>query len=61
MLSSALRDQGITECMVTSCDDSPCANGGTCVIEVYGLFCYCPLGFGGITCAESKTFKGEIC
>lgn len=53
-MNSALRGYGITECQAITCDFNSCANGGTCVTETTGYFCYCPLGYGGDTCAMSK-------
>lgn len=34
-------------------------NGGTCMASSNGFLCYCPLGFGGETCAEGNRVNVE--
>lgn len=34
----------------TSCQSSPCLNGGVCVDSVIGFSCNCVSGFGGSKC-----------
>ena len=55
IVNNAVRGYGISECPSITCNMNSCANGGTCVTEQAGFYCYCPLGFGGISCAMSKS------
>ena len=37
----------------TSCDSTPCLNGGTCITDIYDFSkfsCYCASGFTGLSC-----------
>lgn len=59
VVRSAIRGSDITECVVASCLNNPCVNGGTCLAATNGfLSCSCPLGFGGTTCADGEEILG---
>ncbi|CAH3141149.1 unnamed protein product [Pocillopora meandrina] len=46
----------------TSCDSTPCLNGGTCITDIYDFSkfsCYCASGFTGLSC-EEKGFQSLV-
>ena len=46
-------------CVTDDCDSSTCLNGGTCIPQYPGFYCFCPAGFDGPRCEGTRaSFTG---